>query len=82
MQQGGTGLLLCEGLIDQCDFEASDKDATGLDRWVYMLLKGEDGVKTRFVCGCNPCPSEKKQQSLVTSSTDVISPGKKRTEDA
>ena len=25
-----------------------------------MVLQGEDGINTRFVCGYNPCPSEKK----------------------
>ena len=46
VQQGGTGMLLCGGLIDQYDFEASGKDATGLGRWVHMVLRGEDGIKT------------------------------------
>ena len=25
-----------------------------------MVLQAEDGIKTRFVCGYNPCPSGKK----------------------
>ena len=60
VQQGGTGMLLYGGLIDQYDFEASGKDETGLGRWVHMVLQGEDGIRTRFVCGYNPCPSGKR----------------------
>ena len=51
VQQGGTGIILYGGLIDQYDFEASGKDATGLGRWIHMVLQGEDGIKTRCVCG-------------------------------
>ena len=25
-----------------------------------MVLQGEDGIRTRFVCGYNPCPSGKR----------------------
>ena len=39
VQQGGTGLLLYGGLIDQYDFKASGKDATGLGRWIHMALR-------------------------------------------
>ena len=53
-------MLVYGGLIDQYDFEASGKDTTGLGRWVHIVLQGEDGVKTRFVCGYNPCPSGRK----------------------
>ena len=60
VQQRGTGMLLYGSLINQCDFEAPGKDATGLGRWVHMVLQGEDSIKTRFVCGYNPCPSGKK----------------------
>ena len=73
-------MLVYGGLIDQYDFEASGKEATGLGRLVHVVLQGKDGVKTRFVCGYTPCPSEKRQQSLVTSNTDVTLSGKKRTE--
>ena len=54
VQRGGTGMLLYGNLIDQYDFEASGKNATGLGRWVHMVLQGEDGIKIRFVCGYNP----------------------------
>ena len=53
-------MLLYGGLIDQYDVEASGKDTTGLGRWVHMVLQGEDGIKTRIVCGYKPCPSAKK----------------------
>ena len=60
MQQGGTNMMLYDSLIDQYDFEASGKDDKGLGRWVHMMLRGEDGVNTRIVCGYNPCRSTKK----------------------
>ena len=60
IQQGGTGMLLYGELIDQYDYEASGKDTTGLGRWVHMVLQGEDGIRTRFICGYNPCPSGRK----------------------
>ena len=64
VQQGGTGMLLYGGLIDPYDFEASRKDTTGLGRWVHIVLQGEDGIKTRFVCGYNPCPSGGKGNKI------------------
>ena len=53
-------MLLYGGLTDQYDFESSGKDKTGLGRWVHMVLQGEDGIRTRFVCGYNPSPSGKR----------------------
>ena len=59
-QQGGTGLLLYGELIQQYDFEASGKDDTGLGRWVFMTLRGSDGIVTRVVCAYNPCYTQGK----------------------
>lgn len=56
-QQGGTGLVLNGPLIEQYDFEASGKDDSGLGRWAVMVLRGQDGLTTRIVCGYNPCKS-------------------------
>ena len=42
-------------LIEQYDFEESQKDPTGLGRWVVMVFRGSDGITTRVVCGYNPC---------------------------
>ena len=53
-------MLLYGGLIDQYDYEASGKDTTGLGRWVHMVLQGENRIRTRFICGYNPCPSGKR----------------------
>ena len=53
-------MMLYGTLIEQYDFEASGKDEKGLGRWVHMMLRGEDGVNTRIVCGYNPCKSRKK----------------------
>ncbi len=53
-QEEGTGLLMFGPLTEYLDMPGSEKDATGLGRWLTMLLKGE-GVQTRIVCGYNPC---------------------------
>ena len=58
--QGETSMLMFGSLIDQYDFESSGKDDTGLGRWVYMAIRGDDGIHTRVVCGYNPCGSPKK----------------------
>ena len=52
--------MLYGSLIEQHDFKASGKDPTGLGRWVSIVLKGGDGIKTRLVCGYNPCARSKK----------------------
>ena len=57
-QQGGTSLLLFGHLTEQLDYDESGKDDTGLGRWSVMTLKGE-GVRTRIVCGYNPCGNGK-----------------------
>ena len=57
-QQGGTSLLLFGHLTEQLDHDESGKDDTGLGRWSVMTLKGV-GVRTRIVCGYNPCGSSK-----------------------
>ena len=73
VQQGGTGILLYESLIDQYNFDASGKDNTGIGRWVLMVLQGADGIRTRMVCGYNPCHSTRRQHGLVISSRGDIS---------
>ena len=49
VQQGSTCILLYVSLIGQYNFEASEKDDTGLGRWVSMMLQGADGIRTRMV---------------------------------
>ena len=51
VQEGGTIMLLYVPLGDQYYFEHSDKDDTGLGRWVVMVFQGSEGIKTRIVCG-------------------------------
>jgi hypothetical protein len=53
-QEGGTSLLMFSPLTEYLDMPGSEKDTTGLGRWLTMLLKGE-GVQTCIVCGYNPC---------------------------
>ena len=57
-------MILYGTLIEQYNFEASGKDENGLGRWVHMMLRGEDGVNTRIVCGYNLCKSRKKATRL------------------
>jgi len=58
VQQGGTSLLLFGHLTEQLDHDETGKDPSGLGRWSVMTLKG-DGVRTRVVCGYNPCGNGK-----------------------
>jgi hypothetical protein len=44
-------------------------DITGLGRWLVILLKG-DGIKTRIVCGYNPCYNNNPTSS--TTYTNII----------
>ena len=55
IQEGGTCMMAYGPLIEQYDFEESQKDPTGLGRWVVMVFRGSDGITTRVVCGYNPC---------------------------
>jgi hypothetical protein len=48
-QEGGTSMLRFGPLNQTYDFKASGKDKTGLVRWVSMVLRGSDGIITRFV---------------------------------
>ncbi len=58
VQEGGTSLLLFGALTEQLVHDEPGKDETGLGRWSVMTLKG-DGVKTRVICGYNPCYNTK-----------------------
>ena len=52
-------------LIEKYDFEASDKDDTGLGQWVVMVFRGSEGIVNHMVCGYNPCvtPSKAKRST-------------------
>ena len=41
----------------------SGKDETGLGRWVVMTFEGD--VRTRVVCGYNPCGNDKTNSGTV-----------------
>ena len=63
-QQGGTSLLLFGHLTEQLDHDKSGKDDTGLGQWLVITLKGDE-VRTRIVCGYNPCGSRKLDSSTT-----------------
>ena len=76
VQQGGTSLLLFGELVQQLDFQQSGCDDTGLGRWSVMTLVGEDGFKTRMVCGYNPCYN-KSPARRISNIEDSSSPRKR-----
>ncbi len=61
-QEGGTGILMFGQLTEYLDMPNSGKDASGLGRWLMMVIKGE-GMQTRIICGYNPCNSRKMDSS-------------------
>ena len=63
--EGGTAMLLYGPLIQQLDLSESTKDEVGLGRWVVMTVQGNDGFRTRFVCGYNPCGSSRLDSGTV-----------------
>ena len=56
-------MLLFGSLIQQFDADHSGKDDIGLGRWCYMTFYGSEGIKTRVVCGYNPCYNKKKESN-------------------
>ena len=60
---GGMSMLLFGSLIQQYDVYHSGKDDTGLGRWCYMTFYRSEGIKTRVVCGYNPCYNNKKESN-------------------
>ena len=76
-------MMLYGTLIEKYDFKALEKYDKGLGCGVYMVLRGEDGVNTRIVCGYNPCKGRKKatmlsyqqhRRCLITNEKDRICP--------
>ena len=59
-QEGGTAALVFGPLMEQYDFEASGRDASGLGRWVVLVFRGSNGIVTRVICGYCPCASRKQ----------------------
>jgi hypothetical protein len=64
-QEGGTAMLAFGTIIEQLDTEHSGRDESGLGRWVAMTFQGEGDIRTRVVCGYNPCYN--KNQTSRTS---------------
>jgi hypothetical protein len=64
VQQVGTSFLLFSRLTKQLDHNESGKDDTGLGCWSVMTLQG-DGVRTRLVCGYNPCGNSKLNSGML-----------------
>ncbi len=84
MQQGGTRVIMFGPITEQIDHERCGKDNTGLGRWMVMTLQG-DGVKTRVVCGYNPCSNPKlnsgttyqqHRRYFITNKKDLSCPSK------
>jgi hypothetical protein len=71
VQQGGTSLLLFGHLTEQVDHDETGKDTSGLGRWTVMTLKG-DGMRTRVVCGYNPCGNGKLNSGTTYQQEEVL----------
>ena len=56
-------MLLFGSLIQKFDVDHLGKDDRGLGRWCYMTFYGSEGIKTRVVCGYNPCYKNKKESN-------------------
>ena len=87
VQQGGTSLILFGHLTQLLDPNESGKDPTGLGRWTVMTLQGE-GVRTRMICGYNPCVSsghstsyQQQRRFFLRTQQDLTCPRKKILED-
>ena len=65
-------MMLYGPLIEQFNFESSVKDKTGMGRWVYMTLRGRDGIVTRIVCGYNSCNSKKGNPVQLQTTAEVL----------
>ena len=58
-------MLLYGPLVDQYDLEESGKDDTGISRWVVMVFRGYEGIKTRIVCGYNSCYNKNMESRTI-----------------
>ena len=64
IQEGGTSLIMYGPLTENLQHGGPSKDETGLGRWVVMTLIG-DGIRTRIICGYNPCYNNKTDNSTT-----------------
>jgi hypothetical protein len=56
-------MLAFGGVIDYLDMVQSGKDKSGLGRWVLMTFEGD--MRTRIVCGYNPCGNDRPNSGTV-----------------
>ena len=65
LQEGGAALVAYGPIIEQLDLSGSNKDESGLVRFVTMTFLGSKNVKTKVVCGYNPCFIKKQGSTTV-----------------
>ena len=65
VQEGGTATLLFGPMIQHFNPDESQKDETGLGRWVVTTLTGHQGFTTRIICGYNPCGNSNLESGTV-----------------
>ena len=59
-QEGGTALLAYGWILDHLDSGEVQRDESNLGRWVVMTFRGANELKTRVLCGYNPCYNSSK----------------------
>ncbi len=87
VQEGEMSLIMFGPLTDHLDTPLKDK--IGLGQWSVMTIKGEGGIKTRIVCGYNPCytkdinlsTSYQQQCRYFINHNKLVCPWKKFSED-
>ena len=67
VQEGGTALIEYGPIIEQLDLSSSNKNELGLVIFVIMTSLGSDNVKTKIVCGYNPCYNKKQGSNTVNN---------------
>jgi hypothetical protein len=55
LQPGGVGIVATDEVAHRVT--CSGKDPTGLGRWTWMQLQGENGIRTRVISVYRPCDS-------------------------
>lgn len=59
-QEGGTALLAYGWILDHLDSGEVQRDELNLGRWVVMTFRGANELRTRVLCGYNPCYNRSK----------------------
>jgi exonuclease III len=58
-QEGGTGMVAFGEAASLMNRDNSGEDETGLGRWTFFELRGDDGHCTMILVGYCPCPNKK-----------------------